>query len=473
MARVAFLQHIWYEVLGPMCLSACLKEKGHRCEMFIGSADKIIKEAFAYEPDIICFSALTAQFPWALDAARRVKKAKPSLPVVFGGIHATFFPEVIEEGAIDAVCVGEGEEAIVEIADRIDAKRDFAGIANLHVKHGEVVLRNAVRELTRDLDSLPPPDRSLYYRYKFIADNPEKPFMSGRGCPYHCTFCFNHLYMKLYAGKGPIVRQRKIENVINEIKAVKSRYLLKLVFFQDDTFVLSKKWVYEFLPRYKKEIGVPFIAYVRAPLVDEELVRRLKDHGCSVVAMGVETGNEQRRNIQLKKNVTDSQLKDAARIMHKYGLRFKTSNMLGLPGETFENALETLRLNIELKPTMTWCSLFQPYPKLELTEFAINRGYMSKEDISRIGGSFDKSILRMRDIKKIKNLHRFFIFTVRFPCFVPIVKVLSALPNNKLFDAFGVFSHAFMYFRYTRTSFLRLLRETFKMIIEGSYKHVT
>ena len=307
MARVVFLQPIWYETVGPMYLSASLKARGHECEMFIGRAKKILIEALAHKPDIVCFSVMTAQFPWALQLARHIKMTNPSIITAFGGAHPTFSPEIIEEDAIDIVCVGEGELALAELADKIDAREDTTNIANLHLKHGGAIHRNDVRELVRDLDSLPQPDRSLYYKYKFLADSPEKAFLSGRGCPYDCTFCFNHAYMQRYKGKGPFLRQRKIDNVINEIKEIKLRYPLELVFFQDDTWVLNKKWLYEFLPRYRNEIGIPFVAYVRADIVDEKLISQLKDSGCSIVDMGVETGNENRRNMLLKKNITNAE----------------------------------------------------------------------------------------------------------------------------------------------------------------------
>ncbi|MDD5423184.1 MAG: radical SAM protein, partial [Candidatus Omnitrophica bacterium] len=338
MAKIAFLQHIWYETIGPMYLSASVKARGHECDMFIGRDDIILKEALAYDPDIVCFSAMTAQFGWALNMAKKVKALSPDIIVAFGGAHATFFPEIIEEAAIDIVCVGEGEGALAELADSVDKRLDSTKIANLWVKKGKTIHKNSPRDLVADLDSLPSPDRALYYKYGFMANSPEKYFMSGRGCPYNCSFCFNHIYMDLYRGKGPFVRHRKVDNVINEIRQVKERYKLELVYFLDDTWVLNKRWLHEFLPVYRREIGLPFIAYVRADIVDEALVAGLKEAGCRAVDMGVETGDECRRNIILKKKVTDAELKNASRLLRKHKLKFRTTNMLALPGETLEDA---------------------------------------------------------------------------------------------------------------------------------------
>jgi len=473
MAKIAFLQHIWYETIGPMYLSACVKARGHACDVFIGRDSQIIKGVVGYMPDIICFSVMTAQFPWALNMARTVKKRLPNVIVAFGGAHATFFPEIIEEDGIDVICIGEGEGALADLADNIALGKNITGIKNLHVKKDGKIFKNEIRDFVRDLDTLPLPDRSLYYKYKFLASSPEKSFMSGRGCPYDCTFCFNHIYMQLYKGKGPFIRQRRVEHVVREIKDVQSRYGLKLVFFQDDTWVLNKGWLYEFLPRYKKEIGLPFIAYVRADIVDEELVRKLKDANCQVVDMGMETGDETRRNELLKKKISDDELRNAAGLMRKHKLNFRVTNMVGLPGETLEDALTTLSMNIELKPTFSWCAIFQPFPKLELTNKALEKGFIKTDTISGIKGSYNKSLLRMDGIDQIINLQKLFILTVRFPFLLPVVKRLIKCPNNPIFNMIGFLSYAFMYYRYTRTSIIRLSQEAMKMFLEGSYEHVS
>ena len=473
MARIAFLQHIWYETMGPMYLSAAAKSRGHECDMFIGTKDRILKEVMRYRPHIACFSVMTAQFPWALSAAEDIKKMDRNIVIAFGGAHPTFFPEIIEKDPVDIVCVGEGEFALSELADAIDAKADITGIRNLHVKQGGNIHKNEVRNFITDIDTLPNPDRELYYKYAFLAKSPEKSFMCGRGCPYNCAFCFNHLYMRLYQDKGPFVRHRKVDSVIGELREVKDRYGMELVYFQDDTWVLNKKWLYEFLPRYKQEIGLPFIAYVRANMVDEELVSKMKDAGCRVVDMGVETGDEGRRNEILKKGVAERDLYASAKLFKKYKLNFRTTNMLALPGETIEDAFKTLDVNIELKPNFSWCSIFQPFPKLELTQMALRQGYISDKDISKIGPSYKESLLNMPDIKSIVNLQKFFILTVKFPVLRPLVKVLIRFPNNALYGLVGFLSYAFMYYGYTGTGFVRLFKEALKMFTEKSYEHVS
>ncbi|MDD5421806.1 MAG: radical SAM protein [Candidatus Omnitrophica bacterium] len=447
MARIAFLQHIWYETMGPMYLSASVKARGHECEMFIGREDRILDEITRYRPDIACFSVMTAQFPWAIALAEKIKRSNSDIVVAFGGAHPTFFPEMIEEKSVDVICVGEGELALSELADALDAGKDITAIKNLHVKPGGRVYKNEVRDFVSDIDTLPPPDRALYYKYPFLAKSPEKSFMCGRGCPYNCTFCFNHIYMRLYKDKGPFVRYRKVESVIRELIDVKSKYGLELVYFQDDTWVLNKKWLYEFLPRYKKEVRLPFIAYVRGNMVDDELAFKLKDAGCRVVDMGVETGDEARRNAILKKGITDFDLENAARLFRKHKLMFRTTNMLGLPGETIDQALRTLDVNIKLRPNFSWCSIFQPFPKLELTDMAIAEGYIPKDGSLKIGGSYKTSLLNMPDIKRIVNLQKFFIITVKYPSLSPLVKILIRFPNNALYDVIGFLCYAFMYYR--------------------------
>ena len=127
---------------------------------------------------------------------------------------------------------------------------------------------------------------------RFTRDLPMKIFFTSRGCPYLCTYCFNHKYNSLYRGKGEIVRYRSVENVLAEIKDVRSKWPLKHLFFLSDTFILDRAWVRRISERYSAEIKLPFTCNVRANLVDEQVASDLKKAGCISVLFGVESGDE-------------------------------------------------------------------------------------------------------------------------------------------------------------------------------------
>jgi len=394
---------------------------------------------------------------WVLEIADKIK-AKTNKIILLGGPHPTFFPEIINRPPVDIICIGEGEGAIVDLADRLEKKQDITKIKNLWVKKNGKVYKNDLRPLVKDLDSFGPPDREIYYKkYSFLKNNPRKPFFTARGCPYSCTFCFNHSFMKLYRGKGKLVRHREIRSVIQEIKNVKKKYPLKTVYFQDDTFILDTTWVKKFVEVYKKEIRLPFICMVRANLVNEEIIKCLKDSGCEQVFFGIESGNESIREKILKKGITNEQILATGRLLKKYKIRFKTYNMLGLPGETLENAFETVYINRKIKTDYPWCSLLQPYPKTEIYENLIESNIMLKElspdDISQ---SFflDTKISHQ---KEIINLQKLFFYAVKFPSLEPLIRKLIKVRPNKLFDIAFLTSYAYVYIKSEKLNILSTL----------------
>ncbi|HDH58510.1 MAG TPA: B12-binding domain-containing radical SAM protein, partial [Bacteroidetes bacterium] len=343
MARVLFLQTIQFEFVGVMSISAYLKKAGHQVDLLLESEEG--EDFFAkikdYKPDLIAFSAMTGDHVRCLEIAERIKRFS-DVPIVMGGAHATFFPETIEHPNIDIICRGEGEEAIAELCNRIDEGEDYSNVRNLWVKRNGAITKNEIGPGENDLDQYPIPDREVYYKYPYLRNYPTKPFMTARGCPYLCSFCFNRDFNRMYHGKVKMLRRHSPERAVEEMLEVKSKYPLKRLFINDDIFILDKEWLSEFLPLYGREVNIPFACNVRVNLVDEDKVRMLKKAGCYMVMFGIESGDaELRRNI-LKKNITDRQIYHAAELFRKYDIRMKTFNILGLPDETLEKGLKTV-----------------------------------------------------------------------------------------------------------------------------------
>ena len=449
MAKVLFIQDLLFEFLGPMYLASYLEKKGHSAEIVVAYGRiNIIKHIKETQPDLIAFSIMSTSHQWAFKIAKKIKKSF-KIPIIFGGPHPTFFPEMINYPFIDMICIGEGEESIAELAEKIGKNQSLTKIKNIWVKKDGKIYKNPVRPLVENLDILPFPNRELYYsKYKFLKKLTTKRFLASRGCPYNCTYCFNHKMKELYVGKGKYLRRRSPDNVIKEIKEVRARYILKNVRFVDDTFTLDKKWLYGFLSRYKKEIGLPFTCLVRANEVDEELVRKLKGAGCCMVTFGIESGNEEIRNKILRKGLTNKQIINAARLFKKYKIKFGTYNMLCLPGETIEDAFETLKLNAKIRTNNPMCAIFQPFPKTELTEYAIKKKLLDKNfNVESIGTLFGTTPLKIKNVKKFINLHKFFMIGAWFPWTIPFIKVLIKFPNNKFFDIIYKLSYGIRAFK--------------------------
>ena len=424
MARIAFVQNLSYAYLGTMYLSALLKRSGHSVDVFIEGGQglaALAKDIALFNPDIIGFSCTTGAHNWALEAACFFKQDFKKTLIVFGGPHPTFFPEIINEPQVDVVCRGEGEYPLRDLADRLSAGRVYFDIANLWVKTGAGVYKNEVRSLIADLDELPFPDRSIYTKKYPYLNKSQQVFIAGRGCPFSCAYCFNHALKKIYADKGVFVRRRNTAKVIEEISQVKTKGGLRVVYFQDDTFIIDKHYCRELLEEYRQKIGRPFICLLRADLVDEEIVKALKQAGCLNAFFGVETGSEQLRADLLKRNITDAQLEKTAGLLHKYGIKFRTYNMFGLPGEDQAAAMKTVELNIKLKTDYPWSSLLQPFPGTELGEYAKVNNMLDAENCFE-PSFFKTSGIKSPDKRIIINLHKLFFFAVKFPFLLPLIK---------------------------------------------------
>jgi len=200
MVRIAFVQNVYMEYPGIMYLASLLKYKGNEVEVFIGgNIGHLANEIRNFNPDIVGFSCTTGIHQFALKIARAIKSCTKAI-TVFGGPHPTFFPEIIKEDVVDVVCMGEGEGALSDLADAVNRKIEIRKIFNCWIKQGSQIIKNDVRPLIEDLDSLPFPDRSIYYHKYPFMNRSQKVFIAGRGCPYKCTYCFNQSMQRLYKG---------------------------------------------------------------------------------------------------------------------------------------------------------------------------------------------------------------------------------------------------------------------------------
>jgi anaerobic magnesium-protoporphyrin IX monomethyl ester cyclase len=442
--RVLFItQQIDYEPQGIMHLSSALKGAGHQVELAVAAHHDPIAAARELQPNLVAYSVITGSQRYYLDVNRRLKAEMPHVFSVFGGPHPTFFPEMVGGEGVDGICRGEGEEALVDLVNTL---QDGGPTAVLEVenwwfqRNGDRI-RNPVRPYIEDLDSLPLPDWTLVYERDPVAARSKiKHFLTGRGCPYNCTYCFNHALSEIYRGKGRRFRQHSVDRVIEEVRWVRNHYPLEFVVFVDDTFVLSGEWLAEFAEKYPREIRqagrpLPFFCNTRANLVTAEQVRLLKDAGCHCVSMGIETANDHLRNELLKRRMSKEQILEAARLIREGDLRLTTTNMIGLPTSTLDDDLDTLALNARAQPAYAHVFIFQPYPRTELGEFTREHGWMvgTFDDIGEV--AWDHSVLKFgQDHKRgLAVLQRFFAIGVEWPRLVPLIRRLMRWPDNRLF----------------------------------------
>lgn len=471
MAKLLFLQNIDYEFLGPMYISSMLKEHGHQCDLALGQNMQDFEARIEeFKPDLVGFSVMSGSHEWAKVLAGKIKE-KYGITNIFGGAHPTFFQKFVEESEVDYLVRGEGEETMKEVMDCIDRKESFEHVPNLSYCGAEKTHHNPLRNLSKRLDDYPHPDRDLYNDLNPKGDRKVRNIITSRGCPFHCTFCFEDAMRDMYKGKGKYVRIREIDECIQECKRLIEETSTEIIYFADDVFGMKKQWLYDFLEVYKREVGVEFICLVRADIVasDEQYAYKLAEAGCKSVFFGVESGNEDLRNKVLNKQLTDDQIVNAAKLLHDAGITFRTYNIVGLPDETLEDAFSTVELNIKIKADYPWCSIFSPFPGTELTDYAFNKGYLGKEfDYDSLDKSFFlETKLNIPHRKEIQNLQKFFQTAVLWPWTYPIIKRLIKLPSNILFKAWFGLIYFYIYIKSER----RNLWSTLGFAIRN-YRHV-
>src|SRR5688572_29732591 len=425
--KVLFIdEYLPQEMLGLMWLSRAVKDGGHEAQaLFIPDKDWIEKLK-AYSPDVVCYSVTTGMHLYFADINRKVKEVLPNVLSVFGGPHPTFSPEYVETDGIDAVCRGEGERALVELLDKLQRGEDFYETENFFFKRrdtGEIV-RNTQRPLVDNLDSLGFPDRAIVYEFGDIyRDSDRKVFVTQRGCPMNCSFCFHHAWKKKVYGANnkEYTRKRSVDHVLAEIKEVRAKYNLKFVHFLDDIFNLKNDWMEEFCERYPKEVGLPFDVILMANMTSERHIELLAKAGCVYARIAFEAASDYVRNAVFRKHTTRKQLTDAAFWIRKHKIRLGTLNMLGGPGGTIEDELDTLRLNIECKTDHPLVSIMQPYPQFDIENITRQMGYaISAYDEFPDNFRRTSSIL-YENKREIENLHKWFPIAVRYPWVMPIV----------------------------------------------------
>ena len=471
MARIAFLQNLWFEWLGIMYLSAVLKKEGHEVELFIGDKDKILKDLTVFKPDVIGVSLMGIQNEWLRGVAKHLRGNGFKQPIIVGGPEASYAPdEIIEMEGITAICVGEGEDVMKDFVDAVMQKNSFDGIANLWVRKetegSSEIIKNEVRKLENDLDLIPNPDRDLYRKEAFFSqEKPYELFEASRGCPFDCSFCFIHQFRDMYRRKGKGLRLRSPQLVVDDIKDTHQKYGIKQVMFVDSTFNLNKKWLMEFCELFAEQTDLVMTVNIRADNMDDEIMQALAKARCNPARFAIETGSEEMRNGILEKKLTNKQIQNTASLFKKYNVPFVTYNMMGMPNETLDMAWTTIKMNQDLNPSVVNMDLFMPYPNLNLTKFALNEGILSEsalKGLSMGGSKMLRSVLKQKEIKEVSNLQKFALALIRFPKLESIVKKLIKLPENFIFDGIWGLTLVWEYSNWTYVSKTRMVADVLK-----------
>ncbi|MBW2617537.1 MAG: radical SAM protein, partial [Deltaproteobacteria bacterium] len=355
-----------------------------------------------FSPHLVGFTSVSSQFAFVKELAAAVKKRAPRVPIVCGGVHPTLNPDVVvETEALDAVFVGESELAFVDFLKVMENGESYKDENNLAYAEDGKLVRNPLKPLIKNLETLPFPDKQVYPYKETIDNKGHASFGFSRGCPYSCTFCSNHAIASIYGLKKNTPRFRSVNSSIREIEEALSMFPeIKIVYIGDDIFGLNKKWRTEFCREYKKSIPLKFACLLRADMVTEDFMAMLSEAGCYRILFGVESGNEYIRNQVMKKNVSNETIIQAFKLSRKYGIQPHSINMIGLPGETDKMIWDTIRFNRRLKPTTTGVNIFFPYKRTQLGDYCFEQGLVDEELYHNFSNERRETVLKFPEEHK-------------------------------------------------------------------------
>lgn len=364
---------------------------------FLDNYSGLLKE----EPLFIGLSVMTPQIPMAMKITRLIKSTKPQVKVLWGGVHPTLFPEqTVKNELIDMIIVGEGEYPCLELSRCLSLKGDLSSVSGLYYKNGGKVLKTE-DAMVSDINKepflnydIPNANAFVINRHDFSNKGGPKgvraiEMITGRGCPYQCTFCINNISLKKQ------FRFKSAGRVLDEIEFYQDKYGVECVRFQDEEFFVSKPRIFEFLDGIeKRKIKISWMADVRANhfvdhYITDSLAARIRASGCFYWTIGVESASE-RMLKKLKKYITIEQVLRARDISRRARINIGYGFMIGLPGETKKDVTDALRFAVQVKTKNTReiiFSVFRPYPGSELYNDALKLGIKEFETLQEWEGS--------------------------------------------------------------------------------------
>lgn len=392
--------------MGIASMSAVLKEYKHNVNFFsfdnIGALKSLSVRIKNFKPKIVGFSVTASTFESSVEVAKYIKKKYPEILIILGGVHTTIFPDCIKVSkAIDAICRGEGEYALLYLISNLE-KNDESYLKTrgfwIRDKQNNII-KNLPLLRINNINSLPFPDRSIFadegilkYPREYDYGRFGLEFIFSRGCPFECSYCSNHALKRFY---GPeFVRQKDPHLAILEIKEAMDHYRYDYFRFHDDTFTLDAKWLDKFLNEYK-QIKVPFQCNIRADVCTKKTLEKMKEVGCEKVLIGVESGDDEIRTKILNKKITSSVLRRTFKWAKEVGLKSTAFVLIGLPGETPQKFINTIKFMSEIKCDEIQLYVFYPYPGTKLYNYCLSKKYIESNKRQPIVREREDTILNM------------------------------------------------------------------------------
>jgi radical SAM superfamily enzyme YgiQ (UPF0313 family) len=330
-----------------------------------------------FRPGLACLTAVSSQIPLIKKIGEAIKQIDPSIFIIIGGVHTTLNPEeTISYDFTDAVCIGEGEKAVVELARQLELRHSPSQIFNLWIKNRNTgqVEENTVQPFIEDLDSLPFIDREMWD--PFISNlRGMQMVLAGRGCPNKCAFCSNHVLAKV--AEGRYVRFRSPNNIIAELHNLITRYgQIESVFLETETLEANLTYTYQLLSELAElnsKLSAPLkfgtnLVVTNKIKDNRDLLRAFKQANFKFFMIGLESGSEKIRSEVLNRpRYSNADFIEFCQIAREYDIDIYINVLIGLPGETRRDFEETIKCVRNCQPN--WgisANIYFPYPGTKL-----------------------------------------------------------------------------------------------------------
>lgn len=374
--------HPQFPPLGLAYMAAVLEQNGFEvkiidCPVNHYDHEKLRAELSAFQPALIGTGSMTPTIESALKCAQVAKEVCPDTTVVMGGPHATFSDKEVltNEKTVDVIVRGEGEQTLLELAQRPTTGQKFGDIKGITFRKDNQIIQTPTRPFIQDLDALPLPGyKFLPIEKYFVSKRKLLPIITSRGCPYACSFC---VASQMF---GQRFRARSPKNVLDELEWLQNEFGAEGVAFQDDTLTFDRKRAIEICDgMIERKLNLHWGCGTRADVVTKEVLEKMAKAHCDETMFGVESGCKSMRAV-LKKGVTNEQIENAIRWAKAAGMFVTVSVILGYPGETKETLQETLDFAAKLQPDDVWLCHATPYPGTHLREIVVKNGWPMSQD---------------------------------------------------------------------------------------------
>ncbi|MHC4441164.1 MAG: B12-binding domain-containing radical SAM protein [Planctomycetota bacterium] len=364
---------------GVAALSGGLKARGHTTGLIninealyqVPSQQRIVQQIQAFKPDLIAFSVMTQQYRYALDLARRIKKTLPAVRLAVGGVHALMCTEQLKrDGVWDFIGIGECDQALPELVDKLDTGNpDYIKVANFCIHRPDGSYQQNPLGTYPQLDALAAKDYEIFdLPHMLRSKNGWQSLLTSRGCPYRCTYCFNHEVTDRYLEDGghsrkSYLRHYSTKRLIREIEGLKERHpYIETFIIDDDLFTLNQQHCIDLVKAYTDAgINTPLVLNAHVQAFTEPMARALADSPCMIVKFGVECGSDQLRRQILERHMSNQAIIDAFALCDQYGLHSSAFLMIGLPYENRAMMEESIELMARIKPGRMRWAIFFPF----------------------------------------------------------------------------------------------------------------